>query len=72
MGNIRGYSLNPKTGGYIATKEDDTPEAIMVRAYFVAKDILDCQAKQIEEQKKQTIDDDPFFLKNPQKAGYKP
>lgn len=30
-----------KTGGYIATKKDDTPELIMARALMVAKDTID-------------------------------
>lgn len=42
-----------KTGGYIATKEDDTPETIMARALLVAKDTLDRQAEQIKDQRKQ-------------------
>ena len=42
-----------KSGGYIATKEDDTPEMIMARAILVANETITRQKKQIEEAKKQ-------------------
>ena len=42
-----------KSGGYIATKEDDTPEMIMARAILVANETITRQKKQIEEAKRQ-------------------
>lgn len=39
-----------KTGGYIATKADDTPEEIMARALLVAQKTMDSQKKRIAEQ----------------------
>lgn len=36
-----------KTGGYIATKQGDTPETIMARAILVAQDTLNRQKQQI-------------------------
>ena len=39
-----------KTGGYIATKADDTPEEIMARALQIAQDTLDRQKKRLAEQ----------------------
>lgn len=42
-----------KSGGYIATKEDDTPEMIMARSILVANETITRQKKQIEEAKKQ-------------------
>lgn len=42
-----------KSGGYIATKEDDTPEMIMARAILVANETITRQKKQIEEAQRQ-------------------
>ena len=39
-----------KTGGYIATKHDDTPEEIMARALMVAQSTLERQQKRLQEQ----------------------
>lgn len=39
-----------KTGGYIATKVDDTPEEIMARALMVAQSTLENQKKRLAEQ----------------------
>ena len=39
-----------KTGGYIATSEQDTPETIMARAILVAKETIDRQKAQLEAQ----------------------
>ena len=39
-----------KTGGYIATKADDTPDTIMARAILIAKDTIDHLSRQIAEQ----------------------
>lgn len=39
-----------KTGGYIATKADDTPDTIMARAILIAKDTIDHLSQQIAEQ----------------------
>lgn len=39
-----------KTGGYIATKADDTPEEIMARALLVAQSTLESQKKRLAEQ----------------------
>lgn len=41
-----------KTGGYLATNADDTPEMIMARAVLVAQATIEKQNKQIEEQQK--------------------
>lgn len=38
-----------KTGGYIATKHDDTPEEIMARALVVAQSTLERQQKRLAE-----------------------
>ena len=38
-----------KTGGYIATKHDDTPEEIMARALMVAQSTLERQQKRLTE-----------------------
>lgn len=38
-----------KTGGYIATKHDDTPEEIMARALMVAQSTLERQQKRLAE-----------------------
>ncbi len=38
-----------KSGGYIAAKEDDTPEMIMARAILVANDTITRQKKQLEQ-----------------------
>ena len=39
-----------KTGGYIATKQEDTPEEIMARALMVAQSTLERQQKRLQEQ----------------------
>lgn len=39
-----------KTGGYIATKQEDTPEEIMARALVVAQSTLERQQKRLQEQ----------------------
>lgn len=39
-----------KTGGYIATKADDTPDTIMARAILIAKDTIDHLSRKIAEQ----------------------
>lgn len=41
-----------KSGGYLATKEDDTPEMIMARAILVANDTITRQKKQLEQAQK--------------------
>lgn len=38
-----------KSGGYLAAKEDDTPEMIMARAILVANDTITRQKKQLEQ-----------------------
>lgn len=42
-----------KTGGYIATKQDDTPETIMARAVLVAQDTITKQKERIESLQRQ-------------------
>ncbi len=42
-----------KTGGYIATKQDDTPETIMARAVLIANDTMKRQKEQIESLQRQ-------------------
>lgn len=51
-----------KTGGYIATKADDTPEMIMARAVLVAQATIDKQSKQIAEQSAKIEADAPKVL----------
>lgn len=41
-----------KSGGYLAAKEDDTPEMIMARAILVANDTITRQKKQLEQAQK--------------------
>lgn len=38
-----------KRGGYMAAREDETPEQIMARALMLAKDTMDRQKREIEE-----------------------
>lgn len=40
-----------RTGGYIAAKEDETPEQIMARAVIVAQDTIERQKRQLDELK---------------------
>lgn len=40
-----------KTGGYIAAKQDETPEQIMARAVIVAQDTIERQKRQLDELK---------------------
>lgn len=40
-----------RTGGYIAAKQDETPEQIMARAVIVAQDTIERQKRQIDELK---------------------
>ena len=42
-----------KTGGYIATKEEDTPEVIMARALIVANSAIENHKKQLAEKERQ-------------------
>ncbi|MCM1296832.1 MAG: phage antirepressor KilAC domain-containing protein [Muribaculaceae bacterium] len=49
-----------KTGGYIAAKEDDTPEMIMARAILVANDTIERQKKKIAEQAERIEADAPY------------
>lgn len=58
-----------KTGGYIATKQDDTPEEIMARALLIAQDTMKRQVERIarlktetRRQAKQIEDDAPKVL----------
>lgn len=58
-----------KTGGYIATKQDDTPEEIMARALLIAQDTMKRYAERIarlktetRRQAKQIEDDAPKVL----------
>lgn len=39
-----------KTGGYLAAKDDDTPEMIMARAVIVAQATIEKQSKRLAEQ----------------------
>lgn len=38
-----------KTGGYMVTKEEDTPELIMARAFMLAKDTIERKEREIRE-----------------------
>ena len=40
-----------KTGGYMATKQDDTPESIMARAVLVAQETMKRQERELEAAK---------------------
>lgn len=40
-----------RTGGYIAAKQDETPEQIMARAVIVAQDTIERQKRQLDELK---------------------
>lgn len=51
-----------KTGGYIATKADDTPEMIMARAVLVAQATIEKQSKQFAEQSAKIEADAPKVL----------
>ena len=42
-----------KSGGYIAAKEDETPDVIMARALLLAKEAIDRKEVQIQAQKEQ-------------------
>ena len=42
-----------KTGGYILTKEDDTPELILSRAFLIATNTIEKHVKTIEEKDRQ-------------------
>nr|MBP7473184.1 phage antirepressor KilAC domain-containing protein [Prevotella sp.] len=44
-----------KTGGYIATKENDTPEMILARAVIVAQKTIEEKSKQLEQVNKQVV-----------------
>lgn len=59
-----------KTGGYIATKGDETPEEIMARALVVAQETLARHKKQLEEANSKIALDAPkvFFAETVQKA----
>ena len=51
-----------KTGGYLATKPDDTPEVIMARAVLVAQDTIKRLEAQALELKKKVRQDAPKVL----------
>lgn len=51
-----------KTGGYLATNADDTPEMIMARAVLVAQATIEKQSKQIAEQSAKIEADAPKVL----------
>ncbi len=44
-----------RTGGYIAAKQDETPEQIMARAVLVAQDTIERQKEQIKELKPKAL-----------------
>lgn len=48
-----------KTGGYIAARDEESPEDIMARALLVAKATLERQAKRLAEQSAQMEEDAP-------------
>ena len=51
-----------RTGGYIATKEDDTPEEIMARALLIANDTIQRQKEHIERANAKIEQDKPKVL----------
>lgn len=44
-----------RTGGYMVSKQDETPEQIMARAVLVAQDTIERQKKQIDELKPKAL-----------------
>ena len=44
-----------RSGGYMVSKSDDTPESIMARALLIAKETMDRLSKQLEEQAPQVL-----------------
>ena len=51
-----------RTGGYIAAKEDDTPEEIMARALLIANETIQRQKEHIERAKAKIEQDKPKVL----------
>lgn len=51
-----------RTGGYLATNADDTPEMIMARAVIVARATIENQSRQIAEQSAKIEADAPKVL----------
>lgn len=51
-----------RTGGYIATKEEDTPEEIMARALLIANDTIQRQKEHIERANAKIEQDKPKVL----------
>lgn len=51
-----------KTGGYIAAKDEESPEDIMARAVLVAQATIERQAKRIAEQSKKIEEDAPKVI----------
>lgn len=51
-----------RTGGYIAAKEDDTPEEIMARALLIANDTIQRQKEHIERANAKIEQDKPKVL----------
>lgn len=51
-----------KTGGYIATKEDDTPEEIMARALVVAQETIARKEERIKALQDKVTEDAPRVL----------
>lgn len=44
------------TGGYMVSKEEDTPETIMARALLLAKDTMERQSKELEKERQRRLD----------------
>lgn len=43
-------------GGYMVSKEDDTPEVLMARALLLAKDTMERQSKELEKERQRRLD----------------
>lgn len=59
-----------KTGGYIATKPDDTPESIMARAVLVAQETMKRQERELEAAKERIELQDDELRKQAPKVKY--
>lgn len=59
-----------KTGGYMATKPDDTPESIMARAVLVAQETMKRQERELEAAKERIELQDDELRKQAPKVKY--
>lgn len=59
-----------KTGGYMATRQDDTPESIMARAVLVAQETMKRQERELEAAKERIELQDDELRKQAPKVKY--